>query len=374
MSSACTSRHAGLSTIALSDECTSCDGPRPHFSPLDTSSSSITPFAPSETVTPPSRSCVADGMNTPTVFFSAACTSGAQHQFGDVRRSDFLFAFGDHDEIHRHLLARAADRVQRGEECRFRTFLIHRAAADDDFADAGLVDDFRFERRRGPFRRIELLHVVHEIQADGFLRARIERGEHAGFARRFDRPRLSGIPHRVRAWPCTSAPSSRVAVFRGDGGQGDPVLQPLHRFVVTLGDFALDRARVGRGGVTKKPRTMRRRWQAEGVRRSSEFPVGGRPVDSNGSRARKRRAASVAGDRRVLVLERRRSRPCRPPAAFDATRCAAHARIRRPRPSASRLRSPRSDCPRRASALRRNRRGDASGNRDASRSTGRRDR
>src|SRR6266542_3970818 len=47
-------------------------GPRPHFSPLDTSSSSITPFDPRFTVTIPSKSCVAEGMNTPSHFFSAA--------------------------------------------------------------------------------------------------------------------------------------------------------------------------------------------------------------------------------------------------------------------------------------------------------------
>ena len=51
-------------------------GPRPHFSPLDTSSSSITPFDPRFTVTIPSKSCAAKGMNTPTHFLSAASTSG----------------------------------------------------------------------------------------------------------------------------------------------------------------------------------------------------------------------------------------------------------------------------------------------------------
>ena len=34
VSSAFTRRHAGLSTIAFSDEWMSFDGPRPHFSPL----------------------------------------------------------------------------------------------------------------------------------------------------------------------------------------------------------------------------------------------------------------------------------------------------------------------------------------------------
>src|SRR5881397_1066913 len=51
-------------------------GPRPHVSPLDTSSSSTTPFAPRLTVTMPSRSCDAAGMKTPAVLRSAASTSG----------------------------------------------------------------------------------------------------------------------------------------------------------------------------------------------------------------------------------------------------------------------------------------------------------
>ena len=54
----------------------SLDGPRPHFSPLETSSSSTTPFAPRLTVTIPSGSCDAAGMNTPTQRRSAASTSG----------------------------------------------------------------------------------------------------------------------------------------------------------------------------------------------------------------------------------------------------------------------------------------------------------
>ena len=48
VSSAFTSRQAGLSTMALSEEWMSFAGPRPHFSPLATSSSSTTPLAPSD--------------------------------------------------------------------------------------------------------------------------------------------------------------------------------------------------------------------------------------------------------------------------------------------------------------------------------------
>ena len=43
---ACTRWNEGLSTDARSEEWMSCPGPRPHFSPLAISSSSITPLAP----------------------------------------------------------------------------------------------------------------------------------------------------------------------------------------------------------------------------------------------------------------------------------------------------------------------------------------
>ena len=52
----------------------------------------------------------------------------------------------------------------------------------DHLAEAGLVDERRLERRRGPLGGIELLDVVHEIEADGARRAGVERGEDAGLA------------------------------------------------------------------------------------------------------------------------------------------------------------------------------------------------
>ena len=55
VASASTRCHAGLSTRALLLECRSCLGPRPHFSPLEISSSSTTPLAPRYMVTSPSR-------------------------------------------------------------------------------------------------------------------------------------------------------------------------------------------------------------------------------------------------------------------------------------------------------------------------------
>ena len=199
-------------------------------------------------------------MNTPTVSRNAACTSGAKHELADMRRADLLFAFGDQHQVHRHLLAGAADRVQRGEERRLRALLVDRAAADDHLAEAGLVDELRFERRRRPFGGVELLHVVHEVEADGLRRAGIERREHAGLAVGVDDLDLleSGIARELRH---VLGAFARIAVLGGDRRQRDPVLQPLDRFVVALGDLALDRGGIRSGGGRWRPGPQAgRRW------------------------------------------------------------------------------------------------------------------
>ena len=134
--------------------------------------------------------------------------------------------------------------MQGGEERRLGAFLIDRAAADDNLAEARLVDQLGFERRRRPLGRIELFDVVHEVEADGLLRASIERGEDAGLAFGLDHRGLleTGVArelgHVLRAF-------FRVAVFRGDRRQRDPVLQALERFVVALDDFGIDRLAIG---------------------------------------------------------------------------------------------------------------------------------
>src|SRR5471030_2755965 len=99
----------------------SFNGPRPHLSPFDVSSTSITPFAPKFTVTIPSRSWLANGMKIPVQFESAFAISGL-HDLREVRRSDFLFAFRDEDKIDRHFPARSVHRMERSEERRLRTF------------------------------------------------------------------------------------------------------------------------------------------------------------------------------------------------------------------------------------------------------------
>src|SRR5579884_1356825 len=100
--------------------------------------------------------------------FSERCFYfGPMHELADVRGSDFFFTFGNEHEIHRQFFAGAANRMQGGEKRRLGTFLIDGAAADDDFSEAGSVDEASLERRRSPFARIELLDVVHEVQANG---------------------------------------------------------------------------------------------------------------------------------------------------------------------------------------------------------------
>jgi hypothetical protein len=55
---------------------------------------------------------------------------GSPNELRNVRRTDLLFAFGDQHQIDRHLLASAANCMQRCEECCFWSFLIHCAATD----------------------------------------------------------------------------------------------------------------------------------------------------------------------------------------------------------------------------------------------------
>src|ERR1700675_3327139 len=104
------------------------------------------------------------------------------HDLMKMRRADFFFAFGYEDKIHGKLAAGAANGVKGGEERGFRTFLIYGATTDDNFAEAGLVDERGVPRRRGPLGRVDLLDVVHEIEAERFGSAGVERCEDAGLA------------------------------------------------------------------------------------------------------------------------------------------------------------------------------------------------
>src|ERR1700675_447029 len=99
-----------------------------------------------------------------------------------MRGADFFFTFGDKNKIYRELAVCGANGVKSGEEGGFGAFLVYGAAADQNFAEAGLVDDCSVPRRRGPFGGIDLLDVIHEIEPDGLGSTGVERGEDAGLA------------------------------------------------------------------------------------------------------------------------------------------------------------------------------------------------
>ena len=176
---------------------------------------------------------------------------GPMHELADMRRADLLFAFGDHHEIDRQLCAGAAQCVQCGEECGLRPLLIDRTAADHDFADTRLVDEARLQRRRRPLRGVEVLYVVHEVQADGFFRTGIERREHAGLAvGRENRDFLK--PGLARELGHVFGAGRVVHIHARDRRQCDPVLQAFDVLVVVLGDFLSDRSAIGSNGKSRK--------------------------------------------------------------------------------------------------------------------------
>ena len=172
---------------------------------------------------------------------------GILHDLGKVRRADLLFAFADQHEVYRQLYFRLFESAQCAEERSLGTFLVHRAATDADLAQTLLVDDLAFQRRRRPLGRIELLHVVHEVNADRRGRARIDDSEDAGLAGGRDdfdigeSSLASQLRHVLRTLRI-------VAVFGGDGRQRDPLLQVLDVFVVHLGDLGQDGLHVGISG------------------------------------------------------------------------------------------------------------------------------
>src|SRR5262245_52225626 len=99
-----------------------------------------------------------------------------------MRRTNLFLAFSDKHQIDRQLLARAADGVERGQEGSLWAFLIDGAAADEDLSEARLIHQRRFEGRRRPFGGIDLLHVIHKVNAQRARSARVQDGEYAGLS------------------------------------------------------------------------------------------------------------------------------------------------------------------------------------------------
>ena len=172
---------------------------------------------------------------------------GREHDLREVRRADFFLAFRDQHQVDGNLAAGAADRMQRREERRLRAFLIHGAAAHHDLAALGHVDEARFPRRRRPFLRVDLLHVVHEVQPERALRAGVERGEHARMTLGLDA--LGALEAGVEREPPHHVAAFRHAdVLGGDRADADPLLQPLDGFVVAALDLLVDGLAIGSAG------------------------------------------------------------------------------------------------------------------------------
>src|SRR5439155_855641 len=168
---------------------------------------------------------------------------GPAHDLGEVGRPDLLLALGHEHEVERRLLARGADRVQRGDERRFGALLVHGPAAHDHLAEPGPVDQSGVPGRGRPLGGIGLLHVVHEVEPEGARGAGVERGDDAGLAVGRD------LGHLVEAGVLEQAHGKvaalvHAAVLGGDGRLPDPLLQARHGFVVALFDLRQDRGAV----------------------------------------------------------------------------------------------------------------------------------
>src|SRR5205807_1468080 len=165
------------------------------------------------------------------------------HDLREMGRADLLLTLGHEHEVERRLLAGGANGVQRGEEGRLRALLVHGAAADQHLAEPGTVDDGRRPGRRRPLGRVDLLDVVHEVQAERARGAGVERREDAGLAVGRD------FRHLVEARVFEHAHGElaalvHAAVLGGDGRLSDPLLQACHGFVVALFDLREDRGEV----------------------------------------------------------------------------------------------------------------------------------
>ena len=169
---------------------------------------------------------------------------GLSHDLREVDRADLLLALADQHQVDRRLTSGSAQRVQRRQERRLGPFLVHRAPADHHLAEARLVHQPRLPRRGGPLLRIDLLHVVHEVQAHALRRSRVERGENAGEP--IGGHPLGALEARVAQHAQEELHALLPAdALGGDGGLADPLLQALDGFAVALLDLALDRSQIG---------------------------------------------------------------------------------------------------------------------------------
>src|SRR4051812_36070413 len=90
---------------------------------------------------------------------------GLEDDLREVGRADLLFALADEHEVHWELLPRGLEGMQGGEESGLRALGIRGPASNDDLPEAGLVHEPSLERWRAPLGGVELLDVIHEIDA-----------------------------------------------------------------------------------------------------------------------------------------------------------------------------------------------------------------
>ena len=87
------------------------------------------------------------------------------HDLREMRRTDLFFSFSHEHKVYGELPAHAANGVECGEECRFRTLLVHGATPQERLSKPRLFDQRGFPWWRGPLCRICLFHLVHEVEA-----------------------------------------------------------------------------------------------------------------------------------------------------------------------------------------------------------------
>ena len=190
-------------------EWTSFVGPRPHFSPLETSSQLDDALGAERDRDDAVRVLRGAGHEDAGSASQRRRDLGPAHDLREVRRADLLLALGDEHEVDGQLPARAADRVERGEERGLRALLVDRAAAHEDLAEARACRRARAsnggEDHSGG---IDLLDVVHEVEADRPRRAGVERREDARLPVGRHAHGACGSPRRCSSRIISSQPSA----------------------------------------------------------------------------------------------------------------------------------------------------------------------
>ena len=202
----------------------------------------MTPLAPRETVTTPSRPCDALGMKTPVVLASAACTiSGGRTICGKCGEPISSSPSATKTRLTGSFRPAPLKAWSAARKAASGPFWFDGAAADDALAEPRLVHDRRVERGRGPLGRVHLLDVVHEVEAT-------VRGAPASSVAKT--PGWPSVGTRTaRSKPASRQhPDQEVAALRHpavlgrDGRLPDPLLQPRDRLVVPLRNLGEDRA------------------------------------------------------------------------------------------------------------------------------------